>query len=68
VQSIKFVSNLLGLDDSATVADLETEDQSTGRNKWYCKKGAPERNDDVEDDSMRGKDPAWIHIGSASFG
>lgn len=68
VQSIKFVSNLLGLDDSATVADLEDEDQSTGRKKWSHKKGAPEKNDDVEEEGTRGNDPAWIIVGCASFG
>jgi 2-hydroxychromene-2-carboxylate isomerase len=61
VQSIKFVSNLLGLDDGATVKYLEDDDQ-------WKRKRAPERNDDGGEDSMRGNDPAWIIVGSANWG
>ena len=70
LRSIKFVSNLLGLDDSATVADLQ--DQHPGPYDSPARYGrrerAPERNDDMEEDGMRGNDPAWIIVGTVYTG
>ena len=64
LRSIKFVSNLLGLDDSATVADLQDQHPNESPARYGRRKRAPERNDDVEEDGMRGNDPAWIIVGS----
>jgi hypothetical protein len=61
---IKFVSNLLGLDDSAHVTDLLGF--HTG-NECYTKEDETDRNDDVRD-GMRGKDPAWIIVGRTGRG
>jgi hypothetical protein len=61
LRSIKFFSNLLGLDDSANVTDLQGF-MSYGR-EMYTKEDATDRNDDVVEDGMRGKDSAWIIVG-----
>ena len=50
LRSIKFVSNLLGLDDSATVTDLQDQH--------------PNESPGNEEDGMREKDPAWIIVGT----
>jgi len=66
LRSIKFVSNLLGLDDNATVADLQgfrSFGNETSSSFVYTKEDATDRNDDVAEDGMRGKDPAWIIVG-----
>jgi len=68
LRSIKFVSNLLGLDDSATVADLQDQDPNYSPARYGRRKRAPERNDDVEEDGMRGNDPAWIIVGTVYTG
>ena len=61
LRSIKFVSNLLGLDDSANVDDLQGF--MSFDFEMYTKEDATDRNDDVVADGMRGKDPAWIIVG-----
>jgi hypothetical protein len=68
VQSIKFVSNLLGLDDSATVKDLQDQHQNDPPGRYGRRERAPESNDDDEEDGMRGNDPAWIMVSTVYTG
>jgi hypothetical protein len=68
VQSIKFVSNLLGLDDSATVKDLQDQHQNDPPGRYGRRKRAPEKKDNDEEDGMRGNDPAWIMVSTVYRG
>jgi hypothetical protein len=68
VRSIKFVSNLLGLDDSATVKDLQDQHPNYSPGRYGWRKRAPEKKDDDEEDGMRGNDPAWIMVSTVYTG
>ena len=67
VRSLKFVSNLLGLDDSATVKDLQDYEQKPPDGYYGIGRGRTERREHVGEFDMRGNDPAWITVGSAIF-
>jgi hypothetical protein len=74
VLSLKFVSNLLGLDDSATVKDLQGYEQEPpngyyGEEIWdKTGKVTTRRHERVKEEDMKGNDPAWIMLGMASYG
>ena len=79
-RSLKFASNLLGLDDSAKTIDLQDADQPSphgyyGANRFKAGEVGPTSDDDDDDDDdddgmpqMEGNEPAWFTVQSMSFG
>jgi hypothetical protein len=57
VLSLKFISNLLGLDDSTKVSDLQDSEQSAPHG-YYGKDRREGK--EVTEEHMKGNDPAWI--------
>jgi hypothetical protein len=63
VRSLKFVSNLLGLDDSATVIGLQDYDQPTPTGRYGSGSSKAGR---VTSEQMKGSDPAWFTLQTVS--
>jgi hypothetical protein len=63
VRSLKFVSNLLGLDDSATVRGLQDYDQPSPKGRYGSGSSKAGR---VTSEQMNGSDPAWFTLQTVS--
>ena len=58
VRTLKFITNLLGLDDSVKISDLQNPGQSSP-NGYFGKESRGCLNENKEE-HMEGIDPAWI--------
>ncbi len=73
VRSLKFVSNLLGLDDSAIVIELQDYDQPSPKGHYgsYCSGishyvSGSSNAGRVTSEKMKGSDPAWFTLQTVS--